>query len=260
MLTTYNANGVEESNNSDVENATMTIDGVNKKVAATDTLTINKNNLTNIDIGLKEAKVFDLELSKTISKVTVTNGSGTKTYNYNDVNLAKAEIKGKYLSGSIVLIEYKIRVTNNGDIAGYARKIVDYKPNDLEFNSEINSKWYKSGNNLYTNSLAETIINPGETKELTLILTKKMTNTNTGLTNNKAEIIEDYNVLGISDLDSTLNNKQENEDDMGQANIIISVSTGKTIGFIIITLIIAICIGILVFFNLKKIIYKSMNI
>ena len=87
-----------------------------------------------------------------------------------------------------------------------------------------------------------------------------MTNTNTGLTNNKAEIIEDYNVLGISDLDSTLNNKQENEDDMGQANIIISVSTGKTIGFIIITLIIAICIGILVFFNLKKIIYKSMNI
>lgn len=260
MLTTYNANGVEESKNSDAENVTMTIDGVNKKVVATDTLTINKNNLTNIDIGLKEAKVFDLELSKMISKVTVTNGAVTKTYNYNDVNLAKAEIKGKYLSGSIVLIEYKIRVTNNGDIAGYARKIVDYKPNDLEFNSEINSKWYKSGNNLYTNSLAETIINPGETKELTLILTKKMTNTNTGLTNNKAEIVEDYNNLGISDLDSTLNNKQENEDDMGQANIIISVSTGKTIGFIIITLIIAICIGILVFFNFKKIIYKRMNI
>ena len=251
VLTTYNAKGVNTTKNSDVENVNMTIDGTNRKVAATDTLIIEENSLLNIDIGLKEAKVFDLELSKTISRVTITNKSGTKTNQYNDVNLAKAEIRAKYLSGSVVLIEYKIKVTNNGDVAGYARKIVDYKPNDLEFNSEVNSKWYKSGDNLYSNSLSDIKINPGETKELTLVLTKKMTNSNTGLTNNKAEIAEAFNASGISDIDS--------EDNIGQADAIISVGTGKAISFAIIAITISIIIGMIVYFNLKRIVSEKIK-
>ena len=257
ILTKYNASGVDSSKNSDVENITITINGVKKKVASTDTFTIVNNSLTNIDIGLKTSKVFDLELDKTITKITVTNSSGTKVYKYKNTDLAKAEIKSKYLNGSIVNIEYKIRVKNNGEIPGYARKIVDYKSKDLEFNSKYNKNWKKSGDNLYTDCLANTIINPGESKEVTLILTKKMTNSNTGLTNNMAEITEEYNAQGISDIDSKPNNKQGNEDDLGQANAIISISTGKTIGYIIITLIATIGIGVLVYINLKKAIFKK---
>ena len=72
MLTSYKAKGVSENINSDVENVTMTLDGKSKRVASTDTLTVNGSNLTGINIGLIEAKVFDLSLSKTITKVTIT--------------------------------------------------------------------------------------------------------------------------------------------------------------------------------------------
>ena len=47
--------------------------------------------------------------------------------------MAKVEIHAKSLKGSVVAIEYKIRVKNTGDIAGYAKQIVDYKPADLNF-------------------------------------------------------------------------------------------------------------------------------
>ena len=169
------------------------------------------------------------------------------------------EIKSKYLNGSTVKIEYKIKVKNNGEIPGYARKIVDYKPNDLEFNSKENPEWKKSGKNLYTSSLDDTIINPGESKEVTLILTKKMTDSNTGLTNNMAEIAEEYNLQGISDIDSKPNNKKGSEDDLGQANAIISVSTGRAISYVIITFLITIGMGVLVYINFKKMIYTKWN-
>ena len=259
-LTKYKAKGVETNRNSDVENVTMTINGENKKVASTDILNIKDNNLTNIDIGLKLSKIFDLELDKTITKITVTNSSGTKVNKYKNTNLAKVEVKSKDINGSIVRIQYIIKVTNKGEIGGYAKKIVDYKPKDLEFDSKENPKWKESGNYLYSESLANTIINPGESKEVTLILTKKMTNNNTGLTNNMAEIAEDYNVDGISDVDSKPNNKKGNEDDLGQANVIISISTGKNISYIIITLLFAIGIGVLVYISFKKIIYKRIKL
>ena len=259
VLTSYNANGVDSSRNSDFGDVTMTVNGVNKKVASTNILTIKDNGYTNIDMGLKTLKKFDLELEKTITKITVKNKAGTKVYNYKNVNLAKAEIRAKYIEGSTVKIEYSIKVKNNGDIPGYAREIVDYKPNDLEFDSSENSKWKETENHLYTNALENTIINPGESKEVKLVFTKKMTNSNTGLTNNMAEILEDYNAQGIADIDSKPNNKQSNEDDLGQANVIISVSTGKTIGFVVTTFIIAIGLGVLVYINLKKILYRNIN-
>ncbi len=236
ILTTYKADGIQENRNSDVENVTMNIDGREQNVSSTDTLVINDGSLTNIDIGLAEAKVFDLELSKTISKVTVTNNAGTEATNYDNVKLAKVDIKAKELSGSTVIVEYKISVKNNGEIAGYARNIVDYKPTDLSFNSELNSNWYQSGEYLYSNSLSNTKIEPGETKELTLVLTKTMTETNTGLVNNTSEIAEDYNSLNVKDKDSTPGNKQKSEDDMSSSDLIISVKTGGAISFVAITL------------------------
>ena len=131
------------------------------------------------------------------------------TVEFSDTNLAKVEIKGKYLKGSVVIVEYKIRVTNNGEVAGYAKKIADYKPSELKFNSKINPDWYQSGNVLYT------------------------TSSNTGLTNNKAEIEEYYNSQGI--IDEIL----ERDNDTSQADLIISVSTGAAIKYMVTTLIIS---------------------
>ena len=64
---------------------------------------------------------------------------------------------------------------------------------------------------------------------MTLILTKSMTENNTGLVNNTAEIAEAYNELGLEDSNSTPGNKTQGENDMGSADVIISIKTGEII-------------------------------
>ena len=197
-------------------------------MGATDALTLN-NNLSDINIGLVTKENFNLDIQKYVSKITVKNSEGTKVYDQKDgTTLAKAEIKSKYLKGSLVVIEYKFKIINNGDIEGYAKKIEDNLPTTLTFNSSMNSDWYTSGNELYNSSLANTLIEPGETKELTLVLTKTMTESNTGLINNKAQIAESSNTKGIED-------KNQN---VGSANVIISVSTGTVLNYIAIVLVV----------------------
>ena len=203
------------------------------------------------------SKTFDIELTKTISKVTVSSKEGTQNLEYDGASLAKAEIKAKYLQGATVVVEYKIKVTNNGEVAGYIRNIVDYKPADLSFNSTLNSDWYQSGDYIYTTSLANTRLEAGESKELTLILTKTMTESNTGLVNNTAEIAEAYNTLNIQDIDSTPGNKQTTEDDMGSADLIISVKTGAMVSYVGITLFLIAVIAAGAYIMSKKIIKKD---
>ena len=260
MLTTYQAENVSNSRNSDIENVTMNLDGESKKVASTDTLIVNDENITNVDLGLIEAKIFDFSLTKTIKKVTITNETGVKSTEYNDANIAKVEVKAKNIEGTLVAIEYSIKVTNNGEVAGYIKQIVDYKPSDLNFNSSLNPEWYQSGDNLYSTSLGNTKIEAGETKELTLVLTKKMTESNTGLTNNTAEIAENYNSYGIQDIDSTPGNRQLNEDDMGSSNVIISVSTGAAVSYVSLTLSIIVLIAVGTYIISRKILKDNINI
>lgn len=257
--TVYQADGVQDSQNSDVEIINTVMDGTEQRVAATDTLEIANSSKSNIDLGLVEAKTFDLELSKTISKVTITNSEGTKTNEYDNVSLAKVEIAAKHLQNSTVVIEYKIKVKNNGELAGYVKNIVDYKPTDLTFNSSLNPEWYQEEGNLHTTSLANTKLEAGEEKELTLILTKTMTESNTGLVNNTAEISEAYNNLGIDDVDSTPGNKQKSEDDMGSCNCIISVKTGVAITYITLTLSIIAVMAVGTYIISRKVLNKEIK-
>lgn len=257
--TVYQADGVQDSQNSDVEIINTVMDGTEQRVAATDTLEIANSSKSNIDLGLVEAKTFDLELSKTISKVTITNSEGTKTNEYDNVSLAKVEIAAKHLQNSTVVIEYKVKVKNNGELAGYVKNIVDYKPTDLTFNSSLNPEWYQEEGNLHTTSLANTKLEAGEEKELTLVLTKTMTESNTGLVNNTAEISEAYNNLGIDDVDSTPGNKQKSEDDMGSCNCIISVKTGVAITYITLTLSIIAVMAVGTYIISRKVLNKEIK-
>lgn len=257
--TVYQADGVQDSQNSDVEIINTVMEGTEQRVAATDTLEIANSSKSNIDLGLVEAKTFDLELSKTISKVTITNSEGTKTNEYDNVSLAKVEIAAKHLQNSTVVIEYKVKVKNNGELAGYVKNIVDYKPTDLTFNSSLNPEWYQEEGNLHTTSLANTKLEAGEEKELTLVLTKTMTESNTGLVNNTAEISEAYNNLGIDDVDSTPGNKQKSEDDMGSCNCIISVKTGVAITYITLTLSIIAVMAVGTYIISRKVLNKEIK-
>ena len=112
----------------------------------------------------------------------------------NKQSLTKIEIDAKLLSNTNVIIEYNIEVTNEGEIAGYANEVIDYMPKDLTFSSEMNKAWYQNTDgSISSKELSNTIINPGETKSLTLTLTKKMTQNNVGTTINIAEIGQESN-------------------------------------------------------------------
>ncbi len=241
-LTTYQKSGVGDTENSDAIEKQMTINGENMPVGATDIIELNQN-ISNIDIGLVTKGNFDLKIQKYISQIKVNDNKKVTTYvQKENTTLAKAEIKAKNLKGALVVIEYKIKVTNAGDVAGYTRSIVDYMPTSLNFNSGLNPDWYLSGNNLYNTSLSNTRIEPGETQELTLTLTKTMTEGNTGLVSNEAEITESSNELGIK------NKTQEK----GTANVIISVSTGALINYVATTIITLIILGLFAFLVNKK--------
>ena len=256
-LATYKKSGIAESKNSDVIAKEITLNQETKTYGATDEINIEAENIADINIGLVELKTFDLKLDKYVSKVIVQNSSGTTTYSYNDETLAKVELNGKKLAGTTVIIEYKIRVSNVGELEGYAKKIVDYLPSDLKFSSELNKDWYQQDKNIYNASLANEKIAAGETKEVTLTVTKAMTENNVGLVNNTAEIAESYNESAVADINSTPGNNTRGENDFGSADVIISVNTGLVITYISIIVIGIITLGAGTYFITKKVSAKK---
>lgn len=260
-LTTYQEKGVDSGVNSDVIDINITVDGVRTIAGTTDVIKISNENVRDIDIGLYAAEKFDLKLDKYISKITrTTPSSGTKTYTYNNSQLAKIEVLGQSLGKSSIVIEYKIVVTNEGSVSGYAKKIVDYLPEGVGFSTELNKDWYLSDNgNVYNTSLANELIKPGETKELTLVVTKKITEDSLGNLNNNAEIYESYNEQGLKDMDSTAGNKVQDEDDMSKADIILSIVTGKIIMYTAITLGVIAILGFGIFEIKKRVLDKKNN-
>ena len=260
-LTTYKQKDVDSSLNSDVIDINATISGKRTIVASTDAITITNDNVRDIDIGVYSAEKFDLKLDKYISKITLTTPTiGTRPYDYDNAKIGKIEVLGSNLGKSSAVIEYKIVVTNEGAIPGYVKKIVDYLPQGIGFNTELNKDWYLSDNgNVYNASLANTIINPGESKEVTLVLTKKITEDSLGLINNNAEIYESYNEQGAKDIDSTAGNKVTEEDDMSSADVMVSIVTGKIITYTTITLGVITLLGFGVY-EIKKRVLNKKNI
>ena len=227
----------------------------------TDTITIKNSNIGNIDIGLVLNSTFDLELNKYITRAVVQNNAGTTEYKYNNEQLAKLEIKAKQMASSTVFIEYVIEVKNNGAVPGSAQVIADYLPKELKFSSEMNTDWYQgTDGNLYTEKLKDVTIEPGETKQVSLILTKAMTENNTGTFVNAAEIYEDKNDFGLVDTNSTPANQEEKENDYSTAEIMISTATGSPAMYIGIIMACMLILGGGVYMINKKVINGKKSI
>ena len=252
-LTEYQKNGVDEGFNSDAIDINLTLNGERKIAGITDVITINNDNARDVDIGLYTANKFDLRLDKYISKVSLmTPTIGTRVDNFNNSSLVKEEVLGQNLGKSSAVVEYKIVVTNEGSVPGYVNKIVDYLPHNVEFNTELNTDWYLSDNgNIYNSSLANEKINPGESKEVTLIVSVQINENNLGTLENYSEIYEAYNEQGLSDVDSTPANREETEDDIGKAELVLSLVTGKIVTYtaIILVVITLLSLGI---YEIKK--------
>ena len=68
---------------------------------------------------------------------------------------------------------------------------------------------------------------------------------------NNAEIYESYNEMGLQDIDSTANNNNSDEDDMGKAEVIVGIVTGTIIKYTVITLVVITMLGLGIF-GIKK--------
>lgn len=252
-LTKYQVQGSTDGKNSSAIKNELTIEEKTEEVVSTDIITINNQDISDVNIGLVMLQDFDLQLEKYVTRILVQDSNGTMIKTYDNTTLAKLELDAKKISGTTIVVEYGIKITNVGEVAGTARKVVDYMPNDFTFSSELNKDWYQDGENLYTSILANDIIQAGESRVLTLTLTKSMTENNTGRNNNIAEIAEDYNDLGIIDKNSTPGNRVQGENDMGTADLIISIRTGGGIYVaIFVTIIVALAVTTGIIIKKKK--------
>ena len=210
------------------------------------------------DIEKVRIPIFDLSLLKWVTQSIVTVAGKTTTTNTgfkpnqgltestgedirdNDTAepIAKVELDKKKLKKTVVKFVYKIRVTNEGEIPGYATEVTDYIPEGLEFHVEDgNNKqygWVESGEDkIVTRALETVLLNPGESKELEITFRWINSEKNLGQKINIAEISEDANDYNTDDIDSTPNNrenpyKEEQEDDDDFALVILSIKTGAT--------------------------------
>ncbi len=249
-LTKYKVSGTTADKTSSAILKKLTINGNEQEIASTDILDVNNANVSDINIGLIKLQDFSFKLDKFVNKVIVQDSTGSTVKEYGDETLARAEIDGKKVNGTTVVIEYKIRVTNIGEVDGYVRKISDYAPTDLKFNSELNKEWYQTTDGISTTALANQKLAAGQSAELTLTLTKAMTENNLGLINNSAEITEVYNDLGLTDKNSTPGNKVQGEKDYGSADLILGVKTGGEV-YAGITIGIIAILGVIIFAILR---------
>lgn len=226
-LASYKKSGVSEQDNSDVIEKQLQIGDDLKTVAVTDTLSVDSKDINNINIGLVPKQKYDLSLNKSITNVTVEYEGTKKENSYNETKLAKVEIPAKKVSKATVTVEYQMEVKNEGDVDAYVDEIIDYKPETLEFDGSLNPNWSNSANGKLSNSSLSGIrIKPGESKIVKLYLTKSMTDSSTGTIINAAEIGKSSNASNLVDIDSVEANKNENEDDYSEAQLIISIGTG----------------------------------
>lgn len=251
--TAYKKEGVSDDQNSDAIDKTVIYEEKTQIAAVTEEIVVSEENRYNIDLGIIGDPKFDLKLDKEVKSITVNNTKATSEHQYNS-KLAKIDFEAKYASSSSMVVEYKFTITNEGGIPGYVKKLADYLPAELKFNSELNKDWYEGKDGvIYNNSLANTIINPGESKDVTLILTKNMNSEDFGVINNSAEIYETSNDYGVLDVDSTPGNKSTNEDDYSTANVLTSIKTGGIIIYTTLTLTVIAIIGVGLYMIKKKV-------
>ena len=186
------------------------------------------------DIEKVRVLYFDLALRKWVTNTMVTeNGQTfvTETGHHAEDDpeeVVKVDLKKSKINSVVVKFEYKVRITNEGEIAGYAKEIKDRIPDGLEFEEADNPNWKMlEDGTVVTDELKDKLLQPGESAEVIIVLKWINSPTNLGVKINFAEISKDHNDYGTPDIDSTPNNNVPGEDDIDDAPVMLTVKTGS---------------------------------
>ena len=157
-----------------------------------------------------QAKPFNIGVEKEITGIVVNGESRTPT----NGKLERIEIYRKDVEKTNIQIVYRIRVINNGEVEG-AVTIEDKLPEGMSLAN--NDGTWEEQDGVLRKIIPE--INPGETKEYTVVLDWNTAENNMGEKDNIISIVDTQNVPGFID-----NNDKDNT---SNANVIISVETGE---------------------------------
>ena len=211
------------------------------------------NEEDDLDKEFIKVKYFDLALKKWVSRAIVTNQDGSQniietghTGDEDPEPPAKVDLGRQDINKVTVKFELQIKITNEGEIAGYATEVTDYIPEGLRFIQEDNPLWYpreplNGRERVGTQQLADTLLQPGESATISILLTWINDPNNMGLKTNIAEISQDYNDSHTPDIDSTPDNFTDGEDDIDDAPVMLTVALGDTqiyigLGFVVVAM------------------------
>jgi len=261
LIKAFDPNTAISANNPDYKDVKVTFKVVETDIAKngnriiTNVATIpedsNKDKNKTKDEEHVYVKYFDLALKKEIVKAIITEDGVTREINAANNKLMKVEINRRKTGSTTVKFVFNITVINEGEIPGYAKEIKDRIPKGLEFIQTDNPDWRKiSDDVVVTNALENTLLKPGESASVMIVLKWINGDDNFGVKTNIAEISEDYNENGAKDIDSTPDNYQPNrpyEDDEDEASVLVSISTGTAITYIVLSSTVLAIIGTGVF-------------
>ena len=211
------------------------------------------NEEDDLDKEFVKVKYFDLALKKWVSRAIITNQDGSQniietghTGDEDPEPPAKVDLGRQDINRVTVKFEFQIKITNEGEIAGYATEVTDYIPEGLRFIQEDNPLWYpreplNGRERVGTQQLANTLLQPGESATISILLTWINDPNNMGLKTNIAEISQDDNDSDTPDIDSTPDNFTDGEDDIDDAPVMLTVALGDTqiyigLGFVIVAM------------------------
>ena len=213
------------------------------------------NEEDDLDKEFVKVKYFDLALKKWVSKAIIIDADGTQTVqetghtgDEDPEPPAKVDLGRRDINKVTVKFEFQIKITNEGEIAGYAKEITDYIPEGLRFVQEDNPDWYtreplNGKERVATKLLENTLLQPGESATVSIILTWINGQDNMGLKTNIAEISQDYNDSHTPDIDSVPDNFKEDEDDIDDAPVMLTVALGDAKLYIGIATLVVIALG-----------------
>ena len=181
---------------------------------------------------------FDMSIDKTIKQIEKDG----KQEEGIDEKLDKIEIVGSKIEKTNLKITYGIKVSNTGEIEGTAT-VVENIPSNFQVEEGTASEWKQ---NEEGNLEAEVALKPGETKELTVVLSWIPGENNFGNKKNTVEIVKTSNPANYEDTNQ--------EGDTSEAEIVMTIKTGETIKNIFLLIAIGIlAIGILgIFLKWRK--------
>ena len=165
-----------------------------------------------------EPKIFDLKIEKQIKNIEVNvDGSVSKITKKNADELVKVDLPKSKVEKTTLTVTYTIKVSNVGELAGYATGIADNIPERMEL-VEGQDAWEARNNVAVLNKYSNTLLKPGDSFEEDITLKIKLTNNDVGTKINSAEITTYYNDEGVKD--NTPDNKTEEP-------LLITVKTGE---------------------------------